>query len=549
MFFKPRYVPIDADSSARQADGLIHWFRDFAARRLNSRLMDDRRAFSPQLVLELGNHGAFAMSAPCEYGGLGLRFRDWVRVLVQMGGVDVSIANFVILCTGPGLRALSSFARPRVRAEFLPGLIAGRMLGAFAQTEPGAGTNFQAITTTATPAGGGRYRISGEKLYIGNAGWSSVMTVMAYLKRPDGQLGGLTTFAVPTDRRGVVVDHEITTLGLRGFVQNRVRFDEVEIDEDMIVGEPEKGLEVGVDNMCFSRISIAASAIGGMKRCAQLAHRFASRRPVAGGLLLASPVTLSYLTEVTAMAAVCEALLLTITDSLDEGQDVPIEAPVAAKVSASESLFVASDGLVQILGGRGYDEANIAPQISRDARIMRIFEGATEPLILFLGQRAHQRTSGIYDFLGITTNSPSLSEELREVVAQLSQRSWPGAGPLATTNTAQEWRFYLAGKAALWAMLTAAAQHRLPQTEPPQFRTAIRWARLRFDEAKRLATAGGTRDETMLGVDDISQVVLAYGDAIGDIEQTLAGENHQLDPWLRKEYVLPHAVDSARPQS
>ena len=421
MFFKARYVPIDADSSARQADGLIHWFRDFANRRLNSRLMDERRAFSPQLVLELGNKGAFGMSAPAEYGGMGLRFRDWVRVLIQMGGVDISIANFVILSTGPGLRAISSFAKPRIRTEFLPGLIAGRTLGAFAQTEPGAGTNFQAMTTTATPASGGRFRISGEKLYIGNAGWSSLMTVMAYLKRPDGQTGGLTTFAVPTDRRGVVVDHEIATLGLRGFVQNRVRFEDVEVDAEMMLGEPENGLEVGVDNMCFSRISIAASAIGGMKRCAQLAHRFASRRPIAGGNLLASPVTLSYLSEVTAMTAVCEALLFTITDALDAGQDVPIEVPVACKVSASELLFAASDGLVQVLGGRGYDEANMAPQISRDARIMRIFEGATEPLLLFLGQRVHQRTSAVYDFLSSTTSCASLGDELRDAVGETVQ--------------------------------------------------------------------------------------------------------------------------------
>jgi hypothetical protein len=326
------------------------------------------------------------------------------------------------------------------------------------------------------------------------------------------------------------------TMGLRGFVQNRLRLDDVEVDSDMILGEPEKGLEVGVDNMSFSRISIAACAIGGMKRCAQLAYRFASRRSVGSGKLLASPVSLAYFTEVSAMTAASEALLFTITDVLDAGENVPIEVAVASKVSASELLFTATDGLVQILGGRGYDEANIAPQISRDARILRIFEGATEALIVFLGQRAHQKTSGIYEFLRTTTSCPSLADELRRIVDELSQRSWEGASPLASLDTAQEWRFYLAGQAALWAMLAAAAQHRLPQIEPPQFRMALHWVRLRFEEVSRLAKAGSIRETTMLGVDDIEQVVHAYTDAIGDLEQTLAGENHELDPWLRKDY-------------
>jgi alkylation response protein AidB-like acyl-CoA dehydrogenase len=547
MFLKPRYLPIDSDTSTSRTDAIIQWFRDFTSTRLNSRLMDERRAFSPQLVLELGNKGVFGMSSSTEHGGLGLRFRDWIRVLIQMGGVDMSIANFVILSIGPGVRPIACFAKPRVREEFLPALLAGRILGSFGQTEPGAGTNFQALTTTATAMHGGKFRLSGEKLYIGNAGWSSIMTVMAYLKREDGQVGGLTTFAVPTHRQGVIIDHEIMTLGLRGFVQNRLHFNSVEIDSDMILGEPEKGLEVGVDNMCFSRISIAASAIGGMKRCAQLAYRFASRRSVGATKLLASPVSLSYFTEVTVSIAVCEALLFTITDLLDSGKDVPIEVAVASKVSASEMLFAASDGLVQILGGRGYDEANIAPQISRDARIMRIFEGATEPLVLFLGQRAHQKTSAIYGFLRITTNCPTLADELRAIVDELAQRQWEGANPLASLGTAQEWRFYLAGQAALWAMLAAAAQYRLPQTEPPNFRAALTWVRLRFEEVKRQVCAGSSREKTMLGVDDIAKAVLACADSIGDLEQTLAGENHDLDPWLRKEYKpTPYEPSSAR---
>jgi hypothetical protein len=167
---------------------------------------------------------------------------------------------------------------------------------------------------------------------------------------------------------------------------------------------------------------------------------------------------------------------------------------------------------------------------------MRIFEGATEPLLLFLGQRAHQRTSGIYEFLQTTTSCPPLADELRGIVDELSRRSWEGASPLASPAAAQEWRCYLAGQAALWAMLAAAAQHRLPQTEPPQFRMALRWVRLRFEEVKRLVSAGSVREATMLGVPDIEEAVHACADAIGDLEQTLAGENHDLDPWLRKDY-------------
>ena len=137
--------------------------------------------------------------------------------------------------------------------------------------------------------------------------------------------------------------------------------------------------------MLYTRLAIGAMSVGGMKRCVQLMHRYATRRDIGTGLLLDNPVTLVRLSEIAAATTAFETLVARIAELLDDGYFVPAEAYVACKTSGPELLWKAADSLVQLLGGRGYIETNIASQILRDARVFRIFEGPTETLNMFLG--------------------------------------------------------------------------------------------------------------------------------------------------------------------
>src|SRR5262249_55253090 len=144
---------------------------------------------------------------------------------------------------------------------------------------------------------------------------------------------------------------------------------------------------VAQDIMRFGRLCICAGSIGTMKRCVQLMLRYSTNRSISTGPLLDNLISRERLSSLTVRITALDHLVFTFSDWLDEGLDVPEEFYALAKIVGPESLAIAVDHLVQMLGGRGYIETNVAPQLYRDARLLRIFEGPTETMLMFLGSR------------------------------------------------------------------------------------------------------------------------------------------------------------------
>jgi alkylation response protein AidB-like acyl-CoA dehydrogenase len=529
-----RYTAVADETSRARADGLITWLRSYAARRINSRLIDERRCIPPYIALDLGNRGLMGMQVEERYGGLALRNRDIARVLEQAAALDLGLGGWLTTLIFPGIRPIATFATDAVKDELLPLLARGRIIGAYAQTEAGAGSDFTQITATAMPRPGGGFRISGEKVWIGNASWSSVITVMAQVCNKKGVPIEMAAFAVRTDQPGVTPGEELLSMGLRGMVQGKIGFRDVDVDPSQVLGELGEGLMVGVDSMMFTRFALGACAVGAMKRALQLIHRFAQRRSIASGKLFNSPVTLALVGELAAKTAVSEALLHVIADRLDAGAAVPLEAFVAVKLASSEFLWDAADRLVQILGSRGYDEANLAPQLLRDARVFRIFEGPTEALAEFLGSRALLDGSpGVYGFLRDELASPELADQLAGCVERLRARPLESLVPL-TPTLAHAWRCGLAGDAVNWAFLAGSLARRAGRTPTPRQERALDWARRSFAAAIERAVAGDLTQAAVAPPDELGREIDAYAEAIGSVDQTLAGESRDLDPLLRK---------------
>jgi alkylation response protein AidB-like acyl-CoA dehydrogenase len=145
-------------------------------------------------------------------------------------------------------------------------------------------------------------------------------------------------------------------------VQNAIYLEQVPVNHDNVLGEIGLGFEVAQDAMQLGRLGIAAMCLGGMKRCAQLMLRYASRRSIGMvGQLLDKQITLKRLSDLTAAVTAVECLVRTIASWLDEGKPVPQEAYLAAKIIAPEFMWQAADNLVQLLGGRGYIESKYCP--------------------------------------------------------------------------------------------------------------------------------------------------------------------------------------------
>lgn len=513
------------NSSTEKTDQLIQWLRSYAKEQINSRLIDERRCIPPDIILDFGNKGLLGMQVPAEYGGLGLGNVETLRILEQLGAIDTTLALFVGLNNILGIRPILKYGSNRLKAELLPILATGRELTAFALTEAAAGSNPRAIQSTAIANSSESWLLNGTKIWSGSAAWAGVINV--FVKHPEA--GGISGFMVRRGTPGLRQGPEALTMGMRGMVQNTVYLNDVLVEKDCLLGEAGKGLDVAQDAMMYGRLAIAAASIGGMKRCAQLMLRYSQRRVISTGKLINNPIILNRLNELTAAITAIETLVNRIAELLDKNEFVPVEAYTACKTVAPEFYWQAADHLVQILGGRGYIETNFAPQILRDARILRIFEGPTETLNFFLGSKVLNQSQELKQFISQTLGAPQVYQRLMDGAAKI--REYTKIESFSSLQIRQ-WMSIQIGELTTFAMLWAALQSLNSTSETIQ--RSLNWTELNFEQKLTQAISTTPNDVVVRTVEQTTDSIYSYIETIGDIEQTLPGEESEVDELLRK---------------
>jgi alkylation response protein AidB-like acyl-CoA dehydrogenase len=227
-------------------------------------------------------------------------------------------------------------------------------------------------------------------------------------------------------------------------------------------------------------------------------------------------------------AAACDALLAVIADALDAGREVDAELFAIAKVAGSEFCWDGADRLMQGLGSRGYDDANGVPQLLRDARVTRIFEGASEPLLAFVGAAALAPGSDLLRALREELAAPAEADALGEATSRLRARTLGGE------KLPRAWQCALAGRAALWAVLAAALARTAAGRPPALHERALAWARAEREAACAEAGAGVREEAFLPAAAELDDAVAAVLEPIGDVEQQLPAERWELDPLLRR---------------
>jgi alkylation response protein AidB-like acyl-CoA dehydrogenase len=522
----------EAHVSRRRAEELVGWLREYASNRINSRLIDERRCIPPYIILDFGNRGLLGMQVPEAFGGLGLLHADNLRVLEQLGAIDLTLALVVFNHGVNGIRPIQGFATPAVRDDWLPRLATGREMAGFALSEPGAGVNVGAIASEAKPDGHGGWQIRGQKRW-NSSSWAGVISVFAREFDQRGRPAGLTGFVVRQGSPGLRIGPEALTMGMRGSVQNSLFLDDVTVGPEHVLGQRGRGMEVAEDALTIGRLCIAAVCLGGLKRCAQLMARYAARRTVASGKLLENPLVLAALGELAARIEVVEALKDQVARRLDAGLSVPPELPMAAKVAGSDSLNLAAAQLMQFLGGRGYMENNLASQILRDARLYSVGEGPNEALTTQIGRKA--RLTGALDgYLRADPAGAEPADLLAAAVGEVSDRCLNRPGPFADRSSASLWTDAMIGQVATDALLLAAAREALRLSPSDRGLRAVDWALVRLSRSLLRAREGDPEERLILTACDAAATVAVYAEAIGDVEQTLAGEDEALDVYLSK---------------
>src|SRR6267142_4082233 len=348
----------------------------------------DRNADIPRDVIDgLGRVGVLGATAPAEYGGHGFSQMANCRILEEIGTRCASTSVFVNAHHSIGIRALLLFGTHEQKQKWLPKLVTGEHLGAFALTEREAGSDAANVQMQAHPSeDGSHFILNGEKRYITNASIAQVLTVMARTPIP-GKEGktAITAFLVTPDMEGFeMIEPRMPKLGIRGTATGRFRLNNVRVPKENILGPLGKGLRVALTVLDFGRTTFGACCTGASKHCLQLAIEHANSRQQFKKTLGNFDLVKKKIARIAADVYAMEAMTNVTASLIDRGlEDYMIETAML-KVFTTDRLWEAVNDAFQIHGGSAYFTDSPLERMLRDARINQIGEGSNEVLTSFI---------------------------------------------------------------------------------------------------------------------------------------------------------------------
>ncbi len=382
----------------------------------------DREADIPRKVIDgLAELGLLGMTAPAAFGGRSFSQVGYCRLMEVIGARCSSTSIFVNAHHSIGMRALLLFGTDQQQQEWLPDLVSGRKLAAFALTEPEAGSDAASVQTSAAPSADGReFVLNGRKRYITNGAIADVLTVMARTPVVGQDETAITAFLVTPDMPGFeIVEPRMEKLGIRGTATARLAFENMRVPRENILGPPGKGLKVALTVLDFGRTTFGASCTGAAKTCVRLASQHARTRHQFGRPIAEFELVRKKLARMAAWTYAMEAMTTVTASLIDRGLEDYMLETAMLKVWSSERLWTIVNDAFQIHGGAAYFTDRPLERMLRDHRINQIGEGANEVLLSFIA------LSGI--------RGPGM--RMKEVAGAL-KRPWTSLGPIGQFGNA-----------------------------------------------------------------------------------------------------------------
>jgi len=375
----------------------------------------DRIAEQPaEFIQALRDMGLFGLIIPEAFGGLELSNAGYARVLTQTSSYDSSVSLTIGAHSSIGMKGILLSGSDVQKARYLPALASGEMIAAFCLTEAGAGSDAASIKTHAKLQDDGTWLLNGEKIWITNGGIADLYTVFARTDSPDGKM---TAFIVEAKWPGVSHGPHEDKMGIRASSTTTVAFSDVRVPAQNVLGQPGKGFKVAMGILNNGRTGLGGGAVGTMKTLLKLATAQAKDRKQFGRPIAEFGLVREKIAQMTVDCFASESTVWMVAHYIDSGvEDYSVEAAIS-KVFASEAVQRAAHEATQIAAGNGYMREFPYEQITRDTRILTIFEGTNEILRLYIA------LSGMKDV------GESLSE-LRSAVGDIFSNPIKGFGVL-----------------------------------------------------------------------------------------------------------------------
>lgn len=404
-------IPALAAGERPRAEKFLADLATVLREKVDADLIDRTGEIPPEVRQAFVQIGAYGIKIPREYGGLGFSQTTYCRACLLIASHCANTFAHLSVHQSIGVpQPLLLFGTEEQKRKFLP-RVAGGELSAFALTEPGVGSDPARLTTEAKPDGDD-FVINGEKLWCSNGTEAGLLIVAC--KTPPKIVDGkprtqITTFVVEAKSPGIEVVHRCRFMGLSALYNGVIRFTNVRVPKDQMVGGVGRGLKVALSTLNSGRLSIPASSIGVSKRAVQIAREWGRDRVQWGVPIGQHAAVAEKIRRIAAQAFAMEAMLLTTSGIVDRDKhaDIRLEASMC-KLWGTEKAWQCLDDLMQLRGGRGYETVQSllargekpypVERMMRDNRVSMIFEGSSEIMRLFIMREAldpHLKIAGI----------------------------------------------------------------------------------------------------------------------------------------------------------
>ncbi|WP_079528327.1 acyl-CoA dehydrogenase [Halobacillus hunanensis] len=359
--------------------------RDFAEKEVAPAVerMEEEDRFPIELIQRMGELGLMGIPIPEQYGGAEMDYTSYIIAIHEIAKVSATLGVILSVHTSVGTNPILYFGTEEQKQKYIPKLASGQYLGAFALTEPSAGSDAGSLKTRAEKQGD-HYLLNGSKVFITNGGEADTFIVFARTNRDEQRGNGVSAFIVERGTPGFSIGKAEKKMGLHGSSTVSLNFDQCKVPASQLLGEEGAGFKIALANLNVGRIGIAAQSLGIAEAALEHAVTYAKEREQFGKSI-AKHQGISF--KLADMATDVEAakLLVYQAATLEAAGEKCGRQASMAKLFASKAAVNTAIEAVQVHGGYGYTEDYAVERFFRDAKVCEIYEGTSEIQRIVIG--------------------------------------------------------------------------------------------------------------------------------------------------------------------
>ncbi|WCK54381.1 acyl-CoA dehydrogenase [Aneurinibacillus sp. Ricciae_BoGa-3] len=351
--------------------------RDFAQNEIAPSVdkMEETDEFPLEVIRKMAEYGLMGIPVPEDWGGSGMDFVSYILAINEISKVSPTVGVILSVHTSVGTNPILYFGTDEQKKKYLPKLASGEYIGAFALTEPNAGSDAGSLRTTAVKKGD-KYILNGSKIFITNAGAADTYITFARTDRAEGRKG-ISAFIVEKDTPGFSIGKKEKKMGLHGSNTSELIFDNAEVPAANLLGQEGDGFAIALANLDIGRIGIAAQGLGIAQGALSHAVAYAKDRVQFGRPIAAQQAIAFKLADMATQTEAARLLVYRAADLRSRGEKCGLQASMAKRFATDTAMKVATEA-VQVFGGYGYTRDYPVERFFRDAKVTQIYEGTNQ---------------------------------------------------------------------------------------------------------------------------------------------------------------------------